>query len=384
MVRAGRRHVLQPGHRQPALRYGAQHRRPYPGELRLQNPTLFWNNALANIWRRRRRNITAPYAFANKYERRTPYTWEYLLNVQRELGQNLVVEVGYLGSISRKLEFLRAVNEALPGTTGSAQTRAPYPNFGRIQLVDNGANGDYNSGSIKLTKRFSAGFSVLSFLYVFEVIGRFERHPRPRAGHAVSAKQLLPQMRVGTVGVRYAPPVCDLGVVGSAGRAEGGRLDVENAFLNGIVGGWQTGAIWTVQSGFPQTVTIGGVDRSGTGAGFDRPNATGVSPYPSNPTPSRWFNPAAFVEQPAGTFGNVGRNTLIGPGIFALDFSAHKEFRMWFSEQHTLQFRFEAFNVLNHPVWGAPNGNILSSGFGTVTGTAVPMRQLQLALKYFF
>ena len=165
---------------------------------------------------------------------------------------------------------------------------------------------------------------------------------------------------------------------------KGRRLDVENGFANALVGGWQAGAIWTVQSGFPQTITIGGVDRSGAGGLFDRPNATGVSPYLSDPTPSRWYNLAAFAEQPAGTFGNVARNGLIGPSFFTLDFSAHKEFRMPYSEQHALQFRFEAFNVLNHPVWGAPNGNILSSGFGTVTGTAVAMRQLQLALKYFF
>jgi hypothetical protein len=161
-------------------------------------------------------------------------------------------------------------------------------------------------------------------------------------------------------------------------------MNIDNGFANAIAGGWQTGFIWTIQSGFPQTITIGGVDRSGAGAGFDRPNATGVSPKLDNPSPSRWYNPAAFVQQPAGTFGNVGRNTAIGPGLFALDFSAHKEFRMPYSEHHTLQFRFEAFNVLNHPVWGAPNGNILSSGFGTVTGTAVAMRQLQMALKYYF
>ena len=348
----------------------------------LQNPTLFWSNALANIGGGTAQ-IKRPYAFANKYERRTPYTWEYLLNVQRELGHDLVVEFGYLGSISRKLEFLRAVNESLPGTEGSAQTRAPYPNFGRIQLVDNSANAEYNSGSIKLTKRFSSGFSVLtSYTY--------SKSLDDSSGIRVQGQDtLFPQNS-------YCRR-CEWGLSAFDTRhrfvtsalwdlplGRGRTLDVENAFLNGIVGGWQTGAIWTVQSGFPQTVTIGGVDRSGTGAGFDRPNATGVSPYPSNPTPSRWFDPAAFIEQPKGTFGNVGRNTLIGPGIFALDFSAHKEFRMWFSEQHTLQFRFEAFNVLNHPVWGAPNSNILSSGFGTVTGTAVPMRQLQLALKYFF
>jgi hypothetical protein len=75
---------------------------------------------------------------------------------------------------------------------------------------------------------------------------------------------------------------------------------------------------------------------------------------------------------------------LIGPRLFTLDFSAHKQFRMPFGENHVVQFRLEAFNVLNHPVWGTPNANVLSSGFGTITGTAVSMRQLQLALKYSF
>src|SRR6185295_8690215 len=90
----------------------------------LQNPTLFWSNALSTI-SGGVANITQPYAFANKYERRTPYSLQYLLNIQRQLGSDVVVEVGYMGSSSRKLEFLRAVNESLPGTSGSAQSRAP-------------------------------------------------------------------------------------------------------------------------------------------------------------------------------------------------------------------------------------------------------------------
>ena len=175
----------------------------------LQNPTLFWSNALSNI-SGGVANITLPYAFANKYERRTPYSMEYLFNIQRQLGGDLVLEVGYLGSISRKLEFLRAVNESLPGTVGSAQTRAPYPNFGRIQLVDNSANGAYNSLAVKLTKRFSQGFTFLSSYTWSKSHGRFERHPRAGTGHAVPAEQLLPQVRVGALGLRHPPPVRDL------------------------------------------------------------------------------------------------------------------------------------------------------------------------------
>jgi hypothetical protein len=348
----------------------------------LQNPTLFWSNALANIGGGTA-NITVPYAFANKYERRTPYTWEYLFNVQRELVHDVVLEFGYLGSLSRKLEFLRAVNEAVPGTVGSAQSRAPYPNFGRIQLVDNSANGNYNSGFVKLTKRFSSGFTILSS-YTFaksidessgiRVQGQDTLFPQNsycrRCERSLSAFDT--RHRFVTSALWNLP----------IGRGQ--RVNVQNALLNGLAGGWQAGFVWTVQSGFPQTVTVGGVDRSGAGGLFDRPNSTGVSPYPDNQTPSQWFNRAAFALQPAGTFGNVTRNTLIGPGFLTLDFSAHKEFRMPYGEQHTLQFRFEAFNILNHPVWAAPNSNIQSAGFGTVTNTAVPMRQLQFALKYLF
>jgi hypothetical protein len=173
--------------------------------------------------------------------------------------------------------------------------------------------------------------------------------------------------------------------------------DLSNPFANGILGGWQVGGIWTVQSGLPEVITIGGVDRSNTGVGYDRPNATGAPAYPDSKTPSRWFANQAFVEADPGTWGNVGRNTLITPGVFAFDFEAHKEFRMPYKEGHTLQFRLEAFNLLNHPAWANPNGNILAGaafpgqpstnahqGFGTITGTSIPMRQIQLALKYSF
>lgn len=347
----------------------------------LQNPTLFWSDALASI-SGGIANITRPYAFANKYDRQTPYTWEYLLNVQRQLGSDVVLEAGYLGSISRKLESLRAVNESLPGTTGSAQSRAPYPTFGRIQLVDNSANGAYNSGAVKVTKRFSRGFTLLSSY-------TWARSMDHSSGIRVQgADTLFPQNsyclkcewarsafdtrhRFVTSGL-YDLPI---------GR--GRRVDVTNSLANAVVDGWQIGGIWTVQTGFPITASVG-ADNSGTGAFFDRPNATGVSPYIDNPHPYRWWTPAAFTPNAPGTFGNVGRNFLTGPRFFTLDGSLHKDFPMPRLEGHILEFRLEAFNVLNHPVWGNPNSNVLSSGFGTITSTAVSMRQLQMALKYKF
>src|SRR5437762_777295 len=109
----------------------------------------------------------------------------------------------------------------------------------------------------------------------------------------------------------------------------------------------------------PANLTIGGVDNASTAAGgYDRPNATGISPYLDDPHPYRYWNLDAFVEAPPGQFGNVGRNAIIGPGIIGLNAYLHKVFRI--REHHTLQFRLEAFNARNHPNWGMPSLNILS------------------------
>ena len=174
---------------------------------------------------------------------------------------------------------------------------------------------------------------------------------------------------------------------------KGRSRNLSNGFANAVVGGWQVGSIVTFQSGFPITITQSG-DPSNTGGQFDRPVATGLTPYLSNPDPQRWYNPAAFSLTPDGTFGNVGRNTVSSPPIQAWDFSALKNFAMPYKEGHQLQFRFEAFNVANHPIWGNPDTNVnsgprsaetgLGANFGRITGTRTNMRNLQLGLRYTF
>jgi hypothetical protein len=319
---------------------------------------------------------------------------QYLFNVQRELAQNLAFEIGYLGSVSRKLESLRAVNEAIPGATGSVISRSPYPTFGRIQLVDNGGRGNYNSLGMKLTKRYSSGLSALvSYTYAKSI--------DETSGIRVNdGDTLFPQnsycMRCergyssfdtrhrAVTSILYDLPI---------GR--GRQMSITNPVANAIVGGWQVGSIVTLSTGFPLTV-VAGSDRSNTGAGFDRANYnSGVDPNLSNHDPQRWFNPAAYSVPVFGTFGNVGRNTLISPSIFGWDFSTLKNFEI--KEAHTLQFRFEAFNAANHPIWGNPDtnagqiardglGNITNGGgnFGVIGGTRSNMRNLQVALKYIF
>jgi len=134
----------------------------------------------------------------------------------------------------------------------------------------------------------------------------------------------------------------------------------------------------------------------------DRPSYSGVgngymSKRVHTPTGVTWYDPASFILQPQGTFGNVGRNSMITPAFQTFDLAVHKNFPMAYKDGHVLQFRLEAFNGLNHPVWGAPNGNVQAGptfpgapanathqGFGVVSSTAIAMRQLQLGLKYTF
>ena len=99
-------------------------------------------------------------------------------------------------------------------------------------------------------------------------------------------------------------------------------------------------------------------------------------------TIARWFNTDAYALNALGTFGNAGRNTFFGPGITNVDASIIRNFRMG---SKTLQFRLEAFNVLNNPIWNDPNTTISSRrSYGTINSTRKPMREVQLGLKFVF
>lgn len=324
--------------------------------------------------------VARPYSFGVTYDRHTPRTHMYLFNVQRELRGNTLLEFGYMGNNSVHLEQLRALNEEIPGTTPHLD-RVPFAQFGRIQTVDASGIANYHAFSTKLTKRYSSGMTFLSAYTWSKTIdtgSAIRTHGGdtlfPQNSYCLRCERALSSFHTAQRWVNSF--LWDM----PFGR--GRSVNVENPVLNAVVGGWQIGSIITVQSGFPITV-VSGRDQSNTGAGFDRPNATGIAPNDiDNRTTQKWFNTAAYVLQPFGTFGNVGRNTLIGPSIFGWDASLLKDFN--FNEQHRLQFRWEAFNVPNHPNWSNPNTTVTSSAYGSIGGTRTNMRQMQLALKYIF
>jgi len=175
-----------------------------------------------------------------------------------------------------------------------------------------------------------------------------------------------------------------------------GRRSLENR----IIGGWQVNAITTLLSGFPFTPQFGS-NRSGDGdtRNPDRPSVNGAFTGPVvTGNPNQWFNPAAFIPPAPGTWGNVGRGVYYGPGLATVDLSVFKTTAI--SERVSLQFRAEAFNLLNHANYGTPNATVFTGtttdpvtkltvpavnpSAGLITSTATFSRQIQLGLKLIF
>jgi hypothetical protein len=166
---------------------------------------------------------------------------------------------------------------------------------------------------------------------------------------------------------------------------KGKKLTSHSAVLDYVVGGWQTNAIVSLHSGTPYTLGVAGdianTGNSNNGGFYERLNVIG-NPKLDNPTTAQWFNTKAFAVPASFTYGNLGRNTLRTNWSRNLDLSLFRDFRV--RELMSLQFRAEAFNLTNTPVWGTPVANFSNANFGRVLSVANSPRQLQLALKLRF
>ena len=165
-----------------------------------------------------------------------------------------------------------------------------------------------------------------------------------------------------------------------------------------LLSNWQLAPLFHASSGQPLTVTTGH-DDSLTDLNNDRPDQVLADVYPATPACKsapcvQWINPAAFVPNPTGTFGNVGRNELRGPGTVNVDVALSRIFK--FTERFSVQVRAEAFNIINHTnfvggispagtvqSYTTMNTNLSSSSFGLVQSAFDP-RILQFALKLYF
>lgn len=337
-------------------------------------------------------NLGPSTAFVNALRHKTAYTEQFLFNIQQQVGQDWSFEMGYQGAVHRHLYGFLNANVASPygyigtGAPTSVASRTPFANMGGIQYVHDTGSGNYNAFSVKATRRFSRGLSVIAS-YTWGKALDDTSGVRNQGNDNLFAQDN-----------RCIP--CDYGrsafdvknrIVGSVlyelPIGPGKLLPVNNKALNAVVGGWQVGGIFTHQTGVVGTPLLG-VDNSGiaaAGGNFDRPNPTGQSPYltGSARTLNDWVNKAAYATPTGGFFGTLQRGSFTSPGFTDMDASLHKDFSMPYNEKHALSIRFEAFNALNHPNWNEPTLNLSSSTFGRITGTAA-LRQLQLAAKYQF
>jgi hypothetical protein len=166
-------------------------------------------------------------------------------------------------------------------------------------------------------------------------------------------------------------------------------LSNASGFQSKLIGGWQLNGIGTFLTGFPFT-PLAGSNRSGDGD-TRNPDRVSINTSFTGPVllqnPNQWFNPSAFSLPIPGTYGNLGRGTLTGPGLADFDFSVLKNTAV--SEKTTLQFRTEIFNLFDRANFGPLNANVFSGNnvspsAGTITTLATFSRQIQFGLKLIF
>jgi hypothetical protein len=328
--------------------------------------------------------------------RRTAYVHQYLLNVQHQLTDSLLVEVGYQGNAGHKLQRMYGWNDPIfrsgPDDTRSSNNRRPWGGsvYGRIQTIGGHVNSNYNSGIVKLQQRFSQGLTYLVGYTWSRAIddGSGIRtndgdNLFPANNYDFSTEHGLSQfhqLHRFTASLLYELPV-------GKGKRDLGRA------ANAILGDWSIGTILTKSTGTPFGGGTCG-DLAGITQG-SRGDATGVSLFMDNPTSDEYFKRHSSGRGAAGitcttldsrgfnelTYreGNVTRNPYIGPGVFGWDFSVLRKFN--FGERTNLEFRFESFNFPNHPNWNNPNTNLTSNQYGQIT-SARAMRTNQFGLKF--
>jgi hypothetical protein len=340
----------------------------------------------------------------NYYPYNTPVSrnYQWTLSIQRELPASILAEVAYVGSKGTGLPFEVDFNElhanqlSLVPSSGNPQLLRPFPQYLGINGDTYNASSIYHSLQLSLNKRFSHGLSYGVNFTWSKMLDEQDSSGWGRiAGSPIYQDAYNP-------GANYGPSLFNVpkmfkgNVVYQLPIGKGKSLLNQGGVLDAVLGGWQASAIFVIQSGTPFTPVWGGTNLSGAAPngnlylnGFSSAESWYANVvgnwHVSNPNINEWFNPAAFAQPTPYTFGNVGRNSLVGPDERALDFSMGKNFRIpKLGEASQLQLRFDATNVLNHPCFSNPNNSIGTPGAGTITSTTVGGRVLQLGARFQF
>jgi Carboxypeptidase regulatory-like domain len=368
---------------------------------------------------------------------KTPYTMNYSLSVQQAISPNMAFTISYVGNVSRHLSLYNNPNTVpglfRPGT--NTQPFNPFPDLGGIGTISYAGVSTYNSLQTKVEKRYSRGLSFLATYTWAHALDDASDAGGNFAAVGSRNQALIPFID------EYTNSVFDVRhrftINGNYEFPVGkGRKWLNNSRLvDETIGNWSTSLTWAAQSGTPYSVSPNISTAAGGGARafiVGNPDTGGGTPNSSNSgitcpaqvhTKANWFNPCALANplpgetisdatHPVGSVNPDGvpvmfegpvrdtatairllgglQDTLYGPGYYQVNMSLFKTFPTW--REQNLQFRADAFNVLNHPTWGAPgNGSAnLNNNGGQITGpkffqnNTPDARFFQLSLKYAF
>jgi outer membrane receptor protein involved in Fe transport len=313
---------------------------------------------------------------------RTGYIQQINLNVQRQIASTLAIQAAYVSRLGHKQMMTLAANPAIfrPGATlGNISQRRILPEFGNNRTSTSQSNSNYHAFQFELTKRMSQGFS-LQGAYTFS--------------RAIDLSSAI----VGGIGI--APPnTFDLSaerglsdfhakhIASFSWLWEIPKAPVANGFVKVLLHDWQANGLVALRTGRPFTV-ISGRDDALSGTPNQRPNVVGEHRRPDDrPRGDRvlnWFDRTAFAFPQTGTYGNAGRNALIGPGSANTNMALFKTVPIHGKEGFRLQFRSEFFNIFNSTTFGVPVRELTAGErMGRLT-FAEDARVIQFALKVMF
>jgi hypothetical protein len=311
------------------------------------------------------------------------YADHYSVSVQQALRWRMTTQIGYVGNKGRHMLDRNNINLIDPATG-----RRPLTQFGRVDIKGSESDTDFNGLQLSLHRQMSGGF-LFGGQYMWShardegsLGGGESQEPQNAACRECEWADTNQDIRhTLTVNFVYELPY---------GTSRGSFS--ESGLLEHIFGGWQLSGLMQARTGRPLTITVNrsGSDLPDGNNRNQRPSVVpGVDASPATRTPDQWLNIAAFAVPAPGTWGNIARNTLRGPGLFQIDLALQKRFAI--SGRRNFEFRWEAFNAFNRMNLANPSTNIstpatfgritgpLNSGYGT--GTA---RQMQMMLRMNF
>jgi len=325
-----------------------------------------------------------------------PVSYNGNLTIERQIAQNLLLQVAYVGAHASHGKETVNLNPSLyiPGSSLGTDQRRIFQGYAAINMDGQSGNSSYNSLQVAVKKRLSYGVSLnLAYTYSKSIDDYPNGGGNADIGSDSSSAMpwYFPNGRVldrGPSGFDHTQRL----VTSYVGLLP--RLTNTNRLVRAALGEWEISGILTLQTGDPMTVTAG-YDRSLTGLNNDRAdlvagqNVRSASVCGVTLNCISWLNPAAFSGPKNaggsyiadGNFGNVGKGALRGPGSVNFDAGMSKNFTL--HENWKLQFRGEFFNAMNHVNPNNPNTTLNSAQFGKITGVGAP-RVGQLALKLSF